>query len=93
MDKQAEAYKNRNQSNKGSFDTHLECSKTGEHYPVGVLHGLSRAGAPLIVRYDLKALGDKLSKQALAQRPEISNAVDETKFEKGRSGRLLDFLV
>ncbi len=69
MDKQAEADENRNQNNKGSFATHLECSKTGEHYPVGVLHGLSRVGAPLIVRYDLKALGDKLSKQALAQRP------------------------
>jgi len=26
-----------------SFVTHLECSETGEHYPSGVLHGLSRA--------------------------------------------------
>ena len=49
--------------------THLECSETGEHYPPGVLHGLSRAGAPLIVRYDLKALGRAVTKDAIAQRP------------------------
>lgn len=54
----------------GSFVTHLECSRTGEHYPAGVLHGLSRAGAPLMVRYDLEALGDKLTKEAFAARPE-----------------------
>ncbi len=49
--------------------THLECSETGEHYPPGVLHGLSRAGAPLFVRYDLKALGRAVTKDAVAQRP------------------------
>ncbi len=49
--------------------THLECSETGEHHPPGVLHGLSRAGAPLIVRYDLKALGRAVTKDAVAQRP------------------------
>ena len=53
-----------------SFVTHLECSQTGEHYPAGVLHGLSMAGAPLLVRYDLDALGDALTKEALAARPE-----------------------
>ena len=53
----------------GSFVTHLECSKTGEHYPAGELHGMSQAGAPLLVRYDLKALGDQLTKEALAARP------------------------
>ena len=52
----------------GSFVTHLECSRTGEHYPAGVLHGLSRAGAPLLVRYDLNALGNKLTKETLAAR-------------------------
>ena len=33
--------------------THLECSLTGERYPAGELHNLSRAGKPLLVRYDL----------------------------------------
>jgi len=51
-----------------TFVTHLECSRTGEHYPAGVLHGMSRAGAPLIVRYDLEALGDRLSKEIIAAR-------------------------
>jgi threonine synthase len=54
---------------KGSFVTHLECSRTGEHYPAGVLHGLSRADAPLLVRYDLAALGKELNKETLAARP------------------------
>ena len=34
-----------------SFVTHLECSKTGESHTVGEIHGLSRTGAPLLVRY------------------------------------------
>ena len=63
MTRQADADKDRNLDNKVSFVTHLECSDTGEHYPSGVLHGLSRVKAPLIVRYDLKALGDRLSKK------------------------------
>ncbi|MBV9829092.1 MAG: threonine synthase, partial [Alphaproteobacteria bacterium] len=33
-----------------TFVTHLECSKTGEHYPADQLHGLSKAGRPLLVR-------------------------------------------
>ena len=52
-----------------NFVTHLECSYTGEHYPAGQLHGLSKAGKPLLVRYDLEALGKSLSKSDLAQRP------------------------
>jgi len=66
---QADADKILYKNNKGCFVTHLECSKTGEHHPLGVLHGLSRAGAPLIVRYDLKSIGDNLTKNDLAQRP------------------------
>ena len=65
----ADADRIRNSDSKACFATHLECSKTGEHYPLTTLHGLSRAGAPLIVRYDLKALGDTLSKEDLARRP------------------------
>jgi threonine synthase len=46
-----------------SFVTHLECSATGERHPAGTLHGLSRAGAPLLVRYDLKRLARAVGRQ------------------------------
>jgi threonine synthase len=52
-----------------SFVTHLECSETGEHYPPGVLHGLSRAGAPLLARYDLDTLANAVTKEDFAARP------------------------
>ncbi len=52
-----------------SFVTHLECSMTGERYAADTLHGLSRVGRPLLVRYDLAAAGAALSREALAARP------------------------
>ncbi len=52
-----------------TFVTHLECSATGEHYPADELHNLSRAGKPLLVRYDLDGVRRALTKDALAQRP------------------------
>ena len=51
-----------------SFVTHLECSYTGKVYPADQLHGLSEAGKPLLVRYDLDALGKAVSKQDLRDR-------------------------
>jgi len=51
------------------FVTHLECSATGERYEPDKLHNLSRAGKPLLVRYDLAAIGKALTKQELASRP------------------------
>ena len=51
------------------FVTHLECSATGELYDADQPHNLSRAGKPLLVRYDLDAVGDALTKEALATRP------------------------
>ncbi len=53
-----------------TFVTHLECSATGEHYAADQLHGLSAAGKPLLVRYDLKALADSLYRDELAARRE-----------------------
>ena len=53
-----------------TFVTHLECSYTGENYDAGVPHGLSRAGKPLLVRYDLAALKGAVSKEVLAARTE-----------------------
>lgn len=49
-----------------TFVTHLECSLTGKHYEAGQIHGLSEAGRPLLVRYDLDAMARTLSKEALA---------------------------
>ncbi len=51
-----------------TFVTHLECSETGKHYPADTLLGLSDTGKPLLVRYDLDALGKALTKEALAAR-------------------------
>ncbi len=51
-----------------TFVTHLECSLTGKRYEADRVHGLSEAGRPLWVRYDLEALGRAVSKEALAVR-------------------------
>ena len=48
--------------------THLECSLTGEHYGAGKIHNLSRAGKPLVVRYDIEAANRTLTRDALANR-------------------------
>jgi threonine synthase len=52
-----------------TFVTHLECSLTGELYEADRLHGLSGAGKPLLVRYDLDGVRATLTKDALAARP------------------------
>ena len=52
-----------------TFVTHLECSLTGERYEADRLHGLSSAGRPLLVRYDLAAAGQALSRDTLEARP------------------------
>jgi len=52
-----------------TFVTHLECALTGEHHAADQLHNLSRAGKPLLVRYDLEGAKRALSKDALTRRP------------------------
>jgi len=52
-----------------SFVTHLECSVTGERHAADAVHNLSRAGKPLLVRYDLAAARKSLSREALERRP------------------------
>jgi threonine synthase len=52
-----------------TFVTHLECAATGERHPADVAHNLSRAGKPLLVRYDLDGIRKALSKDALSARP------------------------
>jgi len=53
-----------------SFVTHLECSLTGERYEADRLHGLSKAGKPLLVRYDLDGVRRALTREKLAGRPQ-----------------------
>jgi threonine synthase len=52
-----------------TFVTHLECSMTGERYEADTLHGLSRVGRPLLVRYDLDAVRATTPRAMLAARP------------------------
>jgi threonine synthase len=52
-----------------SFVTHLECAMTGERHEADQVHNLSRAGKPLLVRYDLAGVRKALSKETLAARP------------------------
>ena len=51
------------------FVTHLECAMTGERHEADQIHNLSRAGKPLLVRYDLAGVRKALSKDKLARRP------------------------
>ena len=48
--------------------THLECSLTGERYEPGQVHGLSSAGKPLLVRYDLDKARETLTREDVALR-------------------------
>ena len=52
-----------------TFVTHLECAMEGDHYAADEVHNLSKAGKPLLVRYDLAGVKKALTKDALAQRP------------------------
>jgi threonine synthase len=51
-----------------TFVTHLECGLTGERYQADRVHGLSAAGKPLLVRYDLSALAESVDRDDLSHR-------------------------
>src|SRR6476469_857002 len=53
-----------------TFVTHLECSMVGDRYEADTLHNLSKAGKPLLVRYDLAGVKKALTKDALRERPD-----------------------
>ena len=55
-------------SERKTFVTHLECAATGDRYPADEIHNLSRAGKPLLVRYDLDGVSKSFSKEALNRR-------------------------
>jgi threonine synthase len=50
------------------FVTHLECSLTGERYEAAKPQGLSTAGRPLLVRYDLDSLRGKITRETFDSR-------------------------
>jgi threonine synthase len=53
-----------------TFVSHLECSLTGEtDYEAGVVHSFSRAGRPLLVRYDLNGIKNTVSRDEVWSRP------------------------
>jgi threonine synthase len=52
-----------------TFVTHLECAMTGERHAADEVHNLSRAGKPLLVRYDLDGIKRVLNKDELKNRP------------------------
>jgi threonine synthase len=51
-----------------TFVAHLECSATGKRYEADRVQGLSDAGKPLLVRYDLEGVRRAVSREALAAR-------------------------
>ena len=55
--------------NRPTFVTHLECGKTGTTVAADEVHNLSPDGWPLLVRYDLEALGQAVSRDDMDARP------------------------
>src|SRR6266545_4562492 len=53
-----------------TFVTYLECAMMGDRYEADTLHNLSKAGKPLLVRYDLAGVKKALTKDALKERPD-----------------------
>jgi threonine synthase len=52
-----------------TFVSKLECGLEEDGYTADEVHGLSKAGKPLLVRYDLSALEAAVSKEEIAARP------------------------
>jgi len=52
-----------------TFTARLDCAMTGQSYPPDRVHGLSEAGWPLLVRYDLDGAGRAMTREVLAKRP------------------------
>ena len=52
-----------------TFVTHLQCGLKGDRYEADQVQGLSQAGKPLLVKYDLPALRERVSQKELATRP------------------------
>ena len=57
-------------SEEANFATHLECSLTGKKYEKNKIHGLSDEGKPLLVRYNLKKMGEIISREDIGKNSE-----------------------
>ena len=57
-------------SEEANFVTHLECSLTGKKYEKNKIHGLSDEGKPLLVRYNLKKMGEIISREDISKNSE-----------------------
>ena len=57
-------------SEEANFVTHLECSLTGKKYEKNKIHGLSEEGKPLLVRYNLKKMGEIISREDISKNSE-----------------------
>lgn len=53
-----------------TFVTHLECAYTGERFPADEVIGLSPAGKPMLVMYDLDGIASAVTKDDLRSRPD-----------------------
>lgn len=51
-----------------TFVTHLECGLQGDRYEADQVQTLSKAGKPLLVKYDLAAIAESVSKETLKSR-------------------------
>ena len=49
-----------------NYVSHLECSITGKKYEANQIHGLSDAGRPLLVRYNLEKLKKEVSRNDIS---------------------------
>lgn len=52
-----------------TFVSHLECGLEGDRYDCDEIQTLSKAGRPLLVRYDLDGISGAVSKEELTSRP------------------------
>lgn len=50
---------------RANYFTHLECSETGKRYETDAPHNLSKAGKPLLARYDLEAMKAAVDRGAI----------------------------
>ncbi len=65
-------FENNQTTERPTFTSHLECGMEGDRYEADTLHGLSKAGKPLLVRYNLDGIRAAVSRDDLMQRePDI----------------------
>jgi threonine synthase len=56
-------------TDRSTYVTHLECGLEGDRYESDQLHGLSKAGKPLLVKYDLDAIKSQVAQDEITSRP------------------------